>query len=297
MLLRERQEIKTLALIISCYGIWGLVLFGPVSLPVWLMALLLIPTITFHSSLQHECIHGHPFIDRRLNDLIVSPPIGLFLPYPRFKELHLTHHLRARITNPTEDPESWYITRREWANFSRFQKLMRNANNILVGRMIIGPALSIISLIYADFQKIRKSNWQLLGVWTMHLVLAFTLLVIIENFSNISIVGYLIATYFSMSLLMIRTFLEHQAHPDRRARSVLIDDKGLLRFLFLNNNLHAVHHAFPSVAWYRLPGLFRLHRDRLIEMNKGYFYKNYTEVFRAYGFVQKEPVVYPLDPV
>ena len=99
-----------------------------------------------------------------------------------------------------------------------------------------------------------------------------------------------------MSVLMIRTFLEHQAHPDHRARSVLISDQGVLRYLFLNNNLHAVHHAFPSVAWYRLPSLFRLHQNRFLEMNQGYFYRSYLDVIRKYAFARKEPVAFPLDP-
>lgn len=297
MLLRERLEIRTLALIMLCYGIWGFILFGPVDFPLWLTVLMLVPVITFHSSLQHECIHGHPFVDRRLNDLFIYLPIGLFMPYPRFKEVHLTHHQRARITDPTEDPESWYVTDEQWAKFNRIQKLIWTANNFLIGRMLIGPAIGVSSLLRADIQRIRNGDRRLLGDWALHSMLCGLLFIFIGYFSNISILGYCIAAYFGMSLLMIRTFLEHQAHPDRRARSVLINDKGPLRFLFLNNNLHAVHHAYPSVAWYRLPGLFRLHQERFVEMNKGYFYKSYTDVIRAHAFKRKEPVAFPLDPV
>ena len=284
-------------MIILCYGVWGLILFGPFTMPVWLTVLLLIPVITFHSSLQHECIHGHPFVDQRLNDLIVYLPIGLFIPYPRFKEVHLTHHQRARITDPTEDPESWYVTREDWAKFNRLRKVIWTANNTLVGRMLIGPAIGISSLVRSDFQKARSGDRRVLSDWTTHFTLTSLLLISIGFFTGISIFSYLIAAYFGMSLLMIRTFLEHQAHPDRRARSVLINDKGPLRVLFLNNNLHAVHHAYPSVAWYRLPGLFRLHQDRFVEMNKGYFFRSYIDVMRAHAFRRKEPVAFPLDPV
>jgi len=296
VVLRERQEFKTIFLIALCYAFWWALLFGPTPLPFWLTILLLIPVITFHSSLQHECIHGHPFVDHRLNDLIVYLPIGLFMPYPRFKDVHLTHHQRARITDPTDDPESWYVTKQKWAEFNRLQKLAWKTNNILVGRMLIGPALGISTLVYSDIQKILNGERHLLFDWIRHISLCSLLLIFVGHFANISTLGYFAAAYFGMSLLMIRTFLEHQAHPDRRARSVLIDDKGPLRFLFLNNNLHAVHHAFPSVAWYRLPSLFRLHNPRFMEMNKGYFYKSYTDVIRAHAFTPKEPVTFPLDP-
>lgn len=297
MLLRERQEFKTILLITLCYALWWFLLFGPIALPFWLTILLLVPVITFHSSLQHECIHGHPFVDRRLNDLIVYLPIGLFMPYSRFKEIHLTHHQRARITDPTEDPESWYVTRQQWKKYNRAQKLVWKTNNILIGRMLIGPTLGISTLVRSDIQKIQNGERQILSAWAKHIFLCSLILICVGYFANISVLGYFIVAYFGMSLLMIRTFLEHQAHPDRRARSVLIDDKGPLRFLFLNNNLHAVHHAFPSVAWYRLPSLFRLHNPRFMEMNKGYFYNSYTEVIRAHAFTRKEPVAFPLDTV
>lgn len=295
MRLREQQEIRTLALIVLCYGMWGIILFGPVFGPQWLVALFLVPVIAFHSSLQHECIHGHPFTDGRLNDLIAYLPVGIFLPYPRFKENHLTHHQRARISDPVEDPESWYVVSDRWQTFGDFHKFVLRCNNTLAGRFLIGPALSILSLIKTDTKKMTAGDRHLVVIWFGHIAASFALLALIGSFGTISVIGYLAAAYFGMSLLMVRTFLEHQAHPDRRARSVLIDDKGPLRLLFLNNNLHAVHHAFPSVAWYRLPGLFRLHRDRFMEMNQGYFYESYGAVIRSHIFTPKEPVAFPFD--
>ncbi|MEX1034527.1 MAG: fatty acid desaturase [Sneathiella sp.] len=268
----------------------------PTVLPSWLIASLLVPVIAFHSSLQHECIHGHPFSNSRLNDLIAYLPVGVFLPYPRFKENHLTHHQRARITDPIEDPESWYISTKKWAQLGRVSKFLLRVNNTLFGRVFIGPALGILTLVTADAEKILKGDPRLIYIWITHFSFCLILLTVITLFGSLPVFVYLIAAYFGMSVLMIRTFLEHQAHPDRRARSVLINDQGALRYLFLNNNLHAVHHAFPSVAWYRLPSLFRLHQARFLEMNQGYFYKSYLEVIRKYAFTRKEPVAFPLDP-
>ena len=79
-----------------------------------------------------------------------------------------------------------------------------------------------------------------------------------------------------------------------RGRSVIIEDRGPLAFLFLNNNLHAVHHAHPRVAWYRLPALYRARRERFLAMNEGYRFASYAHVFRGYLFRQKDPVPHPL---
>ena len=97
-----------------------------------------------------------------------------------------------------------------------------------------------------------------------------------------------------MSLLKIRTFLEHQAHERAAARSVIIEDRGPLAFLFLNNNYHAVHHAHPQVVWHKLPQLFRDRRAQFLQRNGGYRYASYADVFAKHLFRTKEPVAHPL---
>ena len=69
--------------------------------------------------------------------------------------------------------------------------------------------------------------------------------------------------WLALSILRIRTFLEHQAHERAGARSVIIEDRGPLSILFLNNNFHAVHHANPRLPWYRLPAEFARRRERV----------------------------------
>ena len=92
----------------------------------------------------------------------------------------------------------------------------------------------------------------------------------------------------------IRTFLEHQAHERAAARSVIIEDRGPLALLFLNNNYHAVHHANPRLAWYRLPAEFARRREEWLRRNGGYAYRSYGEVFRRYLFRRKDPVAHPI---
>jgi fatty acid desaturase len=105
---------------------------------------------------------------------------------------------------------------------------------------------------------------------------------------------YGVAVYLGLALLKIRTFLEHRAHEDVHARTVLIEDRGLLAFLFLNNNLHIVHHMHPGVPWHALPRLYQRHREAYKQTNGAYIYRSYLQVFRHYFLRTKDPVPHPL---
>jgi len=108
--------------------------------------------------------------------------------------------------------------------------------------------------------------------------------------------AYLLAAYGGLSILKIRTFLEHQAHEKARGRTVIIEDRGPLAVLFLNNNLHVVHHMHPRTPWYRLPKLYFSNREKYLARNDGYLYRNYGEIVRRYLVTAKDPVPHPLWP-
>ena len=97
-----------------------------------------------------------------------------------------------------------------------------------------------------------------------------------------------------LALLKIRTFLEHQAHERAAARSVIIEDRGPLALLFLNNNFHAVHHAHPRLPWYSLPREYARRREAFLRRNGGYRYRSYGEVFALHLLRGKDPVAHPL---
>jgi fatty acid desaturase len=109
--------------------------------------------------------------------------------------------------------------------------------------------------------------------------------------------AYLVAAYLAHGILKIRTFLEHRAHEAHRARSVIVEDKGPLALLFLNNNLHAVHHIHPQVPWYRLPALYHANQAHYLRRNEGYRYASYLTVLKAYFLTAKDPVPHPLMPL
>ena len=74
-----------------------------------------------------------------------------------------------------------------------------------------------------------------------------------------------------------------------RNRSVVIEDRGPLSWLFLNNNLHKVHHMHPRVPWYRLPKLYAANPQRYLSRNGGYRYASYAEIFPPSPATWKRP--------
>ena len=73
----------------------------------------------------------------------------------------------------------------------------------------------------------------------------------------------LVPVWLGQALISIRTFAEHQWSERPEGRTIIVE-RSPLSFLFLNNNLHFVHHKSPTVAWYRLPKLFRDRRDEWV---------------------------------
>lgn len=295
-LMRDRAEWRTLCIAAGCYLIWFAIVFVDFPLPLPLRLLILVPTLTLHSSLQHEAMHGHPFRRQGVNDLLVWLPIGLLVPYARFKATHLRHHVNENIADPYDDPESWYVDRPIWQRKPPAMKALFRLNNTLAGRMVLGPAIGWAGFVASDWRRWREGrNWITLD-WLLHGVAATLLALLVAAFGQFSAWLYLLCAYAAMGLLMVRSFLEHQAHERTGSRSVIIEDRGPFALLFLNNNLHSVHHAYPSLAWYRLPAFFRENRDRFLKMNGGYRYDSYSAIFRLFAFKAKEPVEYPLEP-
>ena len=105
--------------------------------------------------------------------------------------------------------------------------------------------------------------------------------------------AYLLAVYLGQASLRIRIFAEHQAHAHTGGRTVIIEDRGPLALLFLNNNFHAVHHMAPDVPWYALPRLYGVDKERFLARNLGYRFPSYGAVLGRYLLRRKEPVGHP----
>ena len=246
----KSPEWGTFFLIVGCYAAWLAGLFWLASASLWLAVPALGLVAALHSSLTHEVLHGHPFRAKWLNETLMALPLTLAIPYIRFRDLHLAHHQDATLTDPYDDPESNYLDPKVWSALPRGAQLVLALNNTLLGRMVLGPAIGQVLLMRDDMRGIGRGDRAILKAWALHLPGAAVVLWVVTQ-SAMPIWAYLISAYIGLALLKIRTFLEHRAHEKSRARTVIIEDRGPLAFLFLNNNLHVVHHMNPAAPWYR----------------------------------------------
>lgn len=243
---------------------------------------------------MHECLHGHPTRNARINEALVSLPIGLVYPYRRFKALHLRHHADERLTDPFEDPESYYRALWRYEKFPWAVKKLLEINNTMIGRFVLGPLVMNLVFFVSEARLITVGNRAVRKAWLLHAAgLAIVLPVVAYGFGMPLWLYVLVPAWLGQSILSVRTFAEHQwaEHPDGRT---IIVERSPLSFLFLNNNLHFIHHKMPTVPWYRLPRLYWERREHWLGMNGGYAFPNYFALLREFAFRPKEPVPHPV---
>jgi len=292
---RSGIEWPTLVMLLLCYGGWALATLWAAALWLPLGMVLTIIFIALHSSLTHEVLHGHPTANRLVNEALVFPCLGLFVPYMRFRDSHLAHHVDAILTDPYDDPESNYLDPVVWARLSYPVQRLLIFNNSLLGRLIIGPLVGQIAFMRADWRAIMAGDRAVLRGWLWQIPATLPVLIWV-GWSPMPIWAYLISAYVGLSILKIRTFLEHRADERSSGRTVVIEDRGPLSWIFLNNNLHVVHHMHPLTAWYDLPALYAGNREKYLTRNDGYAYTSYAQIFRKYFWRAKDKVPHPHWP-
>ncbi|MBV6634781.1 MAG: fatty acid desaturase [Mameliella sp.] len=289
-------EWPTLLLLAGCYALWALGTTWAAA--VWLPLGMVLVTLgaALHSSLTHEMLHGHPFRSRFWNGALVFPALSLVVPYLRFKDTHLAHHRDSILTDPYDDPESNFLDPKVWHRLPRAARMVMRVNNTLAGRMLLGPLLGTLAFTLSDLRAMRRGDRRVLLGWALHVPAVAVVVWWMLALGRMPAWAFLLSTYAALAILKIRTFLEHRAHEDARGRTVIIEDRGPLALIFLNNNLHVVHHMHAMVPWYRLPVMYRRNPQRYLSRNGDYRYGSYGEVFRRYFLRAKDPVPHPLWP-
>lgn len=264
-------------------------LLGPLA-----SAFILVFSLTLYSSLNHEVLHGHPFKNEKLNTALIFPALSLFIPYLRFRDTHLAHHHDPALTDPYDDPESNFVDPIVWSKWSVARRTAYQFNNTLLGRVVIGPMISLWTFYGQDLIEISRTNGTIGKAYLFHIVGLVPVAIWWVLAAEMPVWVYLLCAYCSLSVLKIRTFLEHRAHEKARCRSVIIEDRGLLSFLFLRNNLHAVHHAHPQMPWYKLQRFYADNRSGFLARNGGYAYRSYFQIICLYFLSAKDPVPHSL---
>lgn len=290
------DERPTWALLVACYAAWLGATAAIGAAPPTFALIALVPAIlatALHASLQHEALHGHPTRSAALNEALVFPALGLAYPYRRFRELHLRHHHDERLTDPWDDPESWYLAEGRVRTLSRPLRLALEANRTLLGRMILGPWLGAAGLIAQDLPALRAGEARVRDAWLRHLAGVAAVLLWLSAV-GVPLWLYVVGVAWpAASLIYVRTFIEHRAAVDPGHRTAIVEAGPFWSLLFLNNNLHAVHHDAPTLPWHRLPERWRAGRAAILARNDGHSLPGYGPVFRRWLLRPREPLAHP----
>jgi len=278
----------------AVYGGFLLLTFHHDRLSPPLFAALAAPLLALQASMQHEFIHGHPTPWRRLNRALGAVPLSLWLPFESYRRSHLVHHCDEALTDPLDDPESYYWSPDGWARLGPLGRGFVRFHTTLAGRLLFGPAWNIGRYLLGQARALRAGDGATRRIWAWHAFMVTAILVWVVGVCRIDPLFYAFAVvYPSTSILLLRSFAEHRAAQGVFERTAIVENAPILGFLFLYNNLHAAHHERPSMPWYELPRWYRLNRERLVDQNRDLLYDGYAEVARRFLLVAHDVSVHP----
>jgi len=291
---KSALEWPTAALAALIYGLWFAATYWHRELPIWALTTIGAWTVAWHMSLQHETIHGHPTPHRWVNVLVGTWPLALWLPFEAYRRSHLQHHNDERLTDPLDDPESYYWTQTQWEELGGLGRAIVRAQSSLLGRLLIGPAWAMIHFWWNKVNLISRGDRRRLRMVARHALELAAVLTWVLGVCEMPFWTYFFCfAYAGTALALVRSFAEHRAERLVARRTAVVERAWILGPLFLFNNLHAAHHLRASLPWYRLPKWYRLNRAALIERNGGLIYEGYLDVARRYLFHPHDAPLHP----
>jgi fatty acid desaturase len=292
-----RIEWPTIALAAIIYAMWFAVTLFWNRLPFWVLTLIAAWTTAWHMSLQHEIIHGHPTRKRWINNLIGQWPLALWLPFENYRHSHLAHHNDERLTDPLDDPESYYWRQQDWDGLGRFGRRIVRLQASMLGRLLIGPFWAAGKLWKAEIAAIAAGDSKKIHEAALHVLAMIVVLAWVIGICRMPLLTYLFCfVYAGTSLAMVRSFAEHRAESIVERRTAIVEKSWILGPLFLFNNLHVAHHMRHTMPWYALPRWYKANRAALIERNGGLVYDTYRDVLRRYFFRPHDQALHPHRP-
>lgn len=287
-------EIPTLLLIAATYAGWLAITRAYAHWPLAIVAPIAALLITLHSSLQHEIVHGHPTRWKPLNRLFAIVPLSLWLPYERYRQTHHAHHKDERLTDPVDDPESFYWTPEDWARLSAVSRALLSIEHTLAGRILIGSFWRIGRFLWLEFRALLRNEPGVRTAWLEHLLWCVPVVVWLTIVCGIPLWIYFLAMVVPANAIqLIRSFAEHRARQAVPERIATVESSWILGPLFLFNNLHLLHHETPGIPWYRCSAVYRRERERLLAINGGLVYRTYFDVARRYLFRVHDVLPHP----
>lgn len=183
-------------------------------------------------------------------DTAVGWACGLVLmaPYPAFRALHLRHH--ARTNHPEDDPDMWVAA---------------------TGPTLLWRCLTLLGHYYAVFlgplsttssAARRARTITIVGV--LGLLSAYATATAAGFGSTVLYVVVVPAWLAGAALAFLFDWLPHHPHTVQgRFRDTRVMPSVVLEALLLGQNLHLIHHLWPSVPFYRYGTVYLTEREAL----------------------------------
>ncbi|PVX73146.1 fatty acid desaturase [Paraburkholderia unamae] len=291
-----RTEWPTWLLIGVIYGGWAgvLALLHAGHLTLAAATPPLVVLCAWHMSLQHELMHGHPTRLTWLNAALGWPPLAVWFPYALYRESHMAHHRDEALTMPGIDPETNYVLPGRWTQLPRWQRVLWLARKSFVGRMVIGPPMSVAAMLRGAAGALQRGERRHLPMWLAHLAAVTLLLACVQRYAGVPWWYYLAAiTWPALGLAMVRSLYEHRAAAHPKARIAINEAGPVMRLLYLNNNYHLVHHDLPGLAWFHLPRAYRMRREDYRRKCGGFVIGGYAALLRRYAWRVTDAPAHP----
>ncbi|MEW6270856.1 MAG: fatty acid desaturase [Thermodesulfobacteriota bacterium] len=214
-------------------------------------------------AMSHECWHGKAFRHRTLNQLVgawlYAYPIAT--PYFSDQKRHMQHH---RLLGRPEDPDWIDYERPAFHSAAGIVKFLAGQ---LLGAKLVLRVLDVLrpgrtaDEARETQRRVKPARGDLAGMAVMQVLVlgAFALAGRWWEYVLLWFVPLVTVTSF---LVTFRALLEH-VHPDRDvepARRYYDFSPGPVQRWFVSPvlfHLHALHHTYPGVPYYRLPTLRR----------------------------------------
>jgi fatty acid desaturase len=293
----RRFEGPTWLVAATIYGGWIALALRHRSVPLAIALPLGVYLTAWQSSLQHETIHALRRVPRAVRTLLASAPLGIWFPYEWYRCEHLRHHATRDLAAP-RDPESFYHEPEAWIRMSAPLRALYVLNQTFAGRLVLGPALQISRTYAREVRRLLQGDGTHAAAWCRHFAVVGGLLWLLAHWGVNPIAYVVCIAYPAASLSLVRSFAEHRYGHPFGERTANVESRSALSLLFLNNNLHAVHHRHPTLPWFELPGRYQ---SDLAQNPFG----EYPRPLRGYRTVARSwlwrpidsPVAGPEDPI
>jgi fatty acid desaturase len=163
----------------------------------------------------------------------------------------------------------------------------------LLGRLLLGPPSIAVSFLSSELSALARGDLSHARAWATHL-LGLALIIGWLHVSGMPLDRYVLCfAYPGMALTLLRSFAEHRPAEEAAHRIVIMEAGWLARLLYLNNNLHVIHHDEPALPWYVLPSRYAAHKGEVRERNGGYVLPGYSWLIARYALRMKDSPIHP----